>query len=89
MAEAVTDKQVAAFLPTIEDSARRFARLAEFDDLRQEGMIAVWMAFRRGQAPTVDIIENRMRDWIRKTTRQARLETERFDDDALYASAEE
>jgi len=91
MDEAVSDGQVAAFIPLVESSARRHQwRVgAEYDDLRQEGMIAVWLAFRRGQAPTQDIIENRMIDWCRRVARQQRLETDRYDEDALYASAEE
>lgn len=86
MPEAVTDGQVAAFIPLVESSARRFGRLAEFDDLRQEGMIAVWLAFQRGQAPTQEIIENRMRSWCRRMGRQTRHDTVRYEEDALYAS---
>jgi len=85
---AVSDGQITAFLPLIENSARRFLHLAEFDDLRQEGMIAVWLAFRRGEAPTADIIQNRMRDWCRRVSRQSRLDTDRYDEDTLYASDE-
>lgn len=37
---------------------------AEYDDLVQEGLIAVWQATGRGHNP-VAVIENRMKDWLR------------------------
>lgn len=38
---------------------------AEFDDLEQEGLIDVWQSLERGVTPRADIIENRMKDYVR------------------------
>lgn len=38
---------------------------AEPDDLIQEGLINVWQTLERGVTPSADMIENRMRDYIR------------------------
>lgn len=43
---------------------------AEYDDLYQEGMISAWQALARGVQPSADMIENRMRDWLRYLGRQ-------------------
>jgi len=56
----------------VADLARRLAKgpggtnvEAEYDDLYQEGLIAVWQCLERGVAPKAEIIELRMRDWRR------------------------
>lgn len=58
--------QIAAFLPLCESLARRMNGLggSEYDDLRQEGMIAVWESLKLGFFPTSKHVENRMRNWI-------------------------
>lgn len=38
---------------------------AEYDDLNQEGLIAVWQTLLRGLPVSKDVVENRMKDWIR------------------------
>ena len=39
---------------------------AEFDDLVQEGMIAVWQTTERGHtADLQSVVSNRMRDWVK------------------------
>jgi hypothetical protein len=38
---------------------------AEYDDLVQEGLIDVWQTLERGICPSADLIERRMRDYIR------------------------
>lgn len=43
---------------------------AEYDDLYQEGMIAIWQALDRGVTPSAEIIEDRMRNWFRWLGRQ-------------------
>lgn len=43
---------------------------AEYDDLYQEGLISVWQAFERGVTPSIVMIENRMKDWLRYLGRQ-------------------
>lgn len=36
----------------------------------QEGLINVWQSLERGVRPGADVIENRMRDWIRHLAAQ-------------------
>ena len=43
---------------------------AEYDDLAQEGLISIWQALERGVIPSADMVENRMRDWLRYLGRQ-------------------
>jgi len=43
---------------------------AEYDDLYQEGMIAIWQALGRGVTPSAEIIEDRIRNWFRWLGRQ-------------------
>jgi DNA-directed RNA polymerase specialized sigma24 family protein len=38
---------------------------AEYDDLVQEGLIQAWQTLERGMCPATDMLENRMRDYIR------------------------
>lgn len=38
---------------------------AEYDDLVQEGLINVWQTLARDVTPSADMIENRMRDYVR------------------------
>lgn len=65
MTRAVTDEAVAAYLPLVERLARNFTGYsgAEYDDLRQEGMIAVWQTLGRGLRPSITVVGGRMLDW--------------------------
>jgi hypothetical protein len=38
---------------------------AEVDDLAQEGLIDVWQALERGVTPSAEMMENRMRSYVR------------------------
>lgn len=71
---SVTSQEVASYLPTIERQARYIASQgkAEYDDLRQEGMIAAWLTLERGIVPHPGIIYHRMLDWVRYLGRQER-----------------
>ena len=64
---SVTSNQVAEYLPLVERYAHRLTGFAgsEFDDLRQEGMIAVWQTLKRGLHPSAQVIGGRMIDWVR------------------------
>lgn len=64
---AVTDDQVAAYLPLIGPMARHYSRYrgGDYDDLRQEGMISVWNALRRGNHPSAQVIRWAMLMWLR------------------------
>jgi len=72
VAEPVTSEQVAAYRPLCIKLARRFTGVgnAEFDDLEQEGMIAVWYLLGQGFPVSSTAVSNRMRDWVRKCKRQ-------------------
>jgi DNA-directed RNA polymerase specialized sigma24 family protein len=67
MSVIVSDEAVAAYQPHIESLAWRHVGFAnaEFDDLVQEGRIAVWQALSRGLRPATTVIEGRMKDWVR------------------------
>lgn len=60
------EKRVREYERLIGDAAWKFRNAAEYDDLYQEGMIAVWSC-----PPDVDpqvisqAIFNRMKDWVR------------------------
>lgn len=66
------NEQVAAAQPRVESLARQFGGIpgVEFDDLVQEGLIAVWQSLERGIEPSNEFIKNRMRDWMRYVRRQ-------------------
>lgn len=69
--------QVAAYRGLVESVANRYRSrhiLAEYDDLVQEGMIAVWHALEKGIEPGPAYIRNRMRDYVRKLHRPIRHE---------------
>ncbi len=68
----VEDTEIAQYAPLVEHMAWRYAgfRNCEFDDLRQEGLIAVWNALKFCNTPTVDIIKERLRAWVRHVTRE-------------------
>ena len=63
---SVTSERVAEYLPLVEAYARRYVGFAqsEYDDLRQEGMIAVWQTLERGLRPSPLVINGRMLDWV-------------------------
>lgn len=69
---AVSSEAVAQYIQHIESLARSYIGFggAEFDDLRQEGMIDVWLSLARGITPSSEQIENRMKDWVRYLRRQ-------------------
>ena len=74
---SVTSEEVAAYKQLVEKLARKQVgrAQAEFDDLVQEGLLAVFLSLRRGIRPSAEIIENRQRDWVRYLNRLSRLET--------------
>jgi DNA-directed RNA polymerase specialized sigma24 family protein len=68
------NNQVAAYQVHVEYLAKRLVGFAqaEFDDLVQEGMIAVWQTLSRGLRPSTGVIEGRMIDWVRYLQRLER-----------------
>lgn len=63
----VQSEDIAAYRPLCISLAHAFEGYggAEFDDLEQEGMIAVWQLLRHGFPVSRVAVANRMRDWIR------------------------
>lgn len=67
--------RVADYRGLVESIANRYRPrhiLAEFDDLVQEGLVAVWDALERGVEPGPEYILNRMRSYVRKLNRAGR-----------------
>lgn len=66
------DAEVREYLGLCESLAERYSRGArdEYDDLVQEGLIAVWRTLRSGKAATAAPIENRMKNWLKLRRRQ-------------------
>jgi DNA-directed RNA polymerase specialized sigma24 family protein len=64
------DKRVREYEKIVSTAAKKFRHAAEYDDLYQEGLIAVWKC-----SPEADIafvrraVYNRMKDWVRYTKR--------------------
>lgn len=73
---AVTSEKVAGYEPFVESLARRRdgVRGAEYDDLAQEGRIAVWEVLSNYPEPVGFAVENhasdRMAQWIRYVSRE-------------------
>ena len=71
---AVTSEAVAAYRDHVEFLARKYKGFAqaEFDDLVQEGLIAVWQSLARGLRPSSEVIEYRLISWVRYLDRLTR-----------------
>lgn len=59
--------EVAGYRGLVESLAHKFVGRngAEYDDLVQEGLLAVWQSLERGVTPKAEILENRMKNWGR------------------------
>jgi DNA-directed RNA polymerase specialized sigma24 family protein len=64
--------RIAEYRDAVEAIALRVSRGAvafqvgaEYDDLVQEGLIQVWQTLERGVTPSAELLELRMRDYIR------------------------
>jgi hypothetical protein len=68
----VTSEDVARYEGMVQSLAKRFdgAQGAEFDDLAQEGRIAVLKSLRRGIPPSSEFVKFGMIDWIRLCARR-------------------
>lgn len=76
----VSDSDIAAYLPLTRKLAVRYERyawgigvFAEYDDLEQEGRIAVWRTLQHGFPVSKKVVEDRMKDWIALCRRQQGL----------------
>lgn len=75
---AVTNEMVAAHHPEIAKMARSLSwnGPAEFDDLFQEGQIAVWLCLKKQQEVTTTFIRWRMLNWVSFIRRNKEYELE-------------
>lgn len=75
------DAEVRGYLGLCESLAERYSRGArdEYDDLVQEGLIAVWRTLLSGKTPASAHVENRMKNWLRLRNRQLRGATASYD----------
>jgi DNA-directed RNA polymerase specialized sigma24 family protein len=65
------DKRVREYDRVVAAAAWRFKNAAEYDDLYQEGMIAVWKCPPDADPQFVSkAVYNRMKDWVRYIKRQ-------------------
>lgn len=70
------DPDLTPWIPIVEGLAHRLAASprarrvgAEYDDLVQEGLLAVIISLRKGVDPKL-VVQNRMKNWIRFIGRQ-------------------
>ena len=71
----VASEEVAAYQDMVEALAYRYVNNdvgCEYDDLVQEGLIAVWRSLDVGQPPSTQFIKSAMRFWRTRVERQRR-----------------
>lgn len=65
----------------IASAAWRFRHAAEYDDLYQEGMIAVWKCPEEASTPyIIESVYNRMKDWTRFVKRLRHYQSVSYDE---------
>jgi DNA-directed RNA polymerase specialized sigma24 family protein len=75
------DQRVRDYSRLIADAAYKFRKAAEYDDLYQEGMIAVWSCPPGADSKYISAaIFNRMKDWIRYVKRLRHLHTVSYEE---------
>lgn len=75
------ENRVREYERLIADAAYKFRKAAEYDDLYQEGMIAVWSCPPDADAKYISTaIFNRMKDWVRYVKRLRHLHSVSYDE---------
>jgi DNA-directed RNA polymerase specialized sigma24 family protein len=66
---------VSSYRGAVENLAAKYdgRRGAEQDDLVQEGLIFVWQSLEKGIRPALEMIENRMKDYVRWLGRKSAI----------------
>jgi hypothetical protein len=61
------DDEIGAYTDLVESLARKFVGRngAEGEDLVPEGLLFCWQSLSRGIQPVPDLIEGRMKSWVR------------------------
>ena len=67
--------------PLIASAARQYSKAAEYDDLYQEGMIALWNVYPEPNSKIVSkAVYNRMKNWIRFVKRQEHYQNASYEE---------
>ena len=75
------DARVREYEGAVSAAAWKFSKAAEYDDLYQEGMIAVWLCPPDADPPYIQkSIYNRMKDWLRFVKRLRHFQTASYDE---------
>lgn len=75
---AVANEDVAAYMQTVKKLARMYVDrsiMCEYDDVVQEGLIAVWESLSDGQPPSTEYIKWAMKQYRRKMRRLRKGDT--------------
>jgi len=76
------DKHIGEYERLIAAAAWKFSGAAEFDDLYQEGMIAVWLCPPDSDPQYVSAaIFNRLKNWVRFTIRLRHYQPVNYEED--------
>ena len=81
------EKKIGEYERVIKAAAHKFRHAAEYDDLYQEGMIAVWRSPPDAASETVNsAIFNRMKDWMRYVKRLRHMHSVSYEEmvDRVY-----
>lgn len=74
------EKTIGEYEKVIATAAYRFRHAAEYDDLYQEGMIAVWSCPPDSDPQYVSkAIYNRLKNWVRFVKRQRHYQTSDYE----------
>lgn len=75
------EELIGEYEKVIASAAYRFRKAAEYDDLYQEGMIAVWSCPPDADTQYVSkAIYNRMKNWVRFVKRQRHYQTASYEE---------
>lgn len=75
------ENRVREYERLIADAAWKFRNAAEYDDLYQEGMIAVWKCAPDSPSKVISkAIFNRMKDWVRFSKRLRHNQSVSYDE---------
>lgn len=70
---AITNEVIAEYVPRVKSIARKYVGRngAELDDLIQEGLIFIWLSLKKQIMPSMDLVDKRMKNWVRYLGRTA------------------
>ena len=75
------ERRIVEYEKVIASAARRFRSAAEYDDLYQEGMIAVWLCPPDAESKyIIESVYNRMKNWSKYIKRLRHYQNVSYDD---------